>query len=219
MRIKDMPAESRPRERLQKFGAVSLSDAELLAIIIGKGTRKENAIDVANRLLSIHPMSQLPSLSVTELEGIGGIGTTKALQINSAFEIAKRCTQKSGKTTISSPEDAFEYAHSRFPSQDKEHFMVIHLNSKNKVLRSEIVSIGIINSSLAHPREIFKSAIKENAYAIILAHNHPSGDPTPSEEDKAITEQLIHAGKLIGIPLLDHIVIGKENYFSILNVE
>lgn len=218
MRIKDMPPESRPRERLQKYGALALSDTELLAIMLGKGTRKENAIDVANQLLSSHPIKKLPDLSITELKQIAGIGTAKAIQINAAFELAKRCSQKSSETAIDSPKNVFEYARYRFPSQDKEHFMVIHLNSKNKVLKSEIVTTGIINASLAHPREIFKSAIKENAYAIIIAHNHPSGDPTPSGEDKAITKQLTRAGELIGIPVLDHIVIGKEKYCSILNV-
>ncbi len=219
MRIKDMPADCRPRERLAASGARALSDAELLAIILQKGTPSENVVEVSNRLIAKYGIQKLPDLSLAELQEIKGIGPAKAMQMAAFFELSKRCIRKGSGTTISSPEDVFEYAHSRFPSQDKEHFMVIHLNSKNRILRSEIVATGIINASLAHPREIFKSAIKENAYAIIIVHNHPSGDPTPSEEDKTITEQLAKAGELMGIPVLDHVVIGKENYCSILNVK
>jgi len=179
MIIKDIPKENRPRERFQKLGAAALSDAELLAIILQKGTIGENVIDMCNRLISRYGVDKLSELSLKELQEIKGIGPAKAMQIMVLFEFSKR------------------YA----------------LDSKNKIIKDEIISTGILNASLVHPREVFKSAIKESANAIILVHNHPSGDPTPSEEDKRITKILFDAGKFLDIKLLDHVIIG-DTYYS-----
>lgn len=208
-----MPEESRPRERFQKLGAPAMSDAELLAIILGKGTRSENAIDMGNRLISKFGIEGLSGLSLCELQKISGIGPAKAMQIKAVFELNKRHKlSKVRGAQIKSAKDVFEYASQRLACDDKEQFMILYLDSKNRIIRDETVSLGTLNSSLIHPREIFKGAIKESANAIILVHNHPSGDTAPSEEDTEITQKLLSAGKLLEIPVLDHVIIGNGFY-------
>ena len=214
MKIKDMAEEERPRERLLREGVSVLSDAELLAVILQKGTKKENVIDVSNRLIAKFGLDKLASLSLTELQSIDGIGPAKAMQIKSMFEINKRVKFVRNNVQIKCSEDVFEYCSGKLADKDKEFFMIIMLDSKNKIIKDEIVSIGTLNSSLVHPREIFKSAIKESANAVILVHNHPSGDPTPSEEDEEITSRLVEAGELLNIKVLDHVVIGKGRCHS-----
>jgi len=215
MRIKDISEENRPRERFQRLGATVLSDAELLALVLQKGTNGENVIDMSNRLISRYGIDKLSDLSLNELQEIKGIGPAKAMQIKALFEFNKRysLSKKNGKP-IKSAKDVFEYASQRLLGADKEHFMILHLDSKNRVIKDETVSIGTLNSSLIHPREIFKSAIKESANAIILVHNHPSGDPAPSEEDEEITKRLFDAGELLNIKLLDHVIVGDEGWWS-----
>lgn len=213
MKIKDISEENRPRERLIKYGAGTLSDAELLAIILQKGTKGENVIDMSNRLISKHTLNKISDLSIKELQEIKGIGPAKAAQIKAIFELNKRNNMIiRERTPIKSAKDVFEYASQRLPDRNKEQFMILHLDSKNKIIKDEIISIGILNASIVHPREVFKSAIKENANAIILTHNHPSGDPTPSEEDEKITEIIQKAGEIIGISVLDHVIIGNTHY-------
>jgi len=213
MRIEDIPEENRPRERFQRLGANALSDAELLAIILQKGTIGENVIDMSNRLLSEYGIENLSNLSLKELQKINGIGPAKAMQIKALFEFNKRhnLAKKMG-IPIKSAKDVFEYAVQRLPNSDKEQFMILHLDSKNRIIKDEIISIGILNASIVHPREIFKSAIKESANAIILTHNHPSGDPTPSEDDLEITRMIFQTGEIIGINVLDHVIIGDTHY-------
>ncbi len=213
MRIKDIPKENRPRERFQKSGASVLNDAELLAIILQKGTRGENAIDMGNRLICRFGIGGLAKLSLSELQETHGVGPAKAMQIRAVFEFNKRCNlaQISG-VQIKSAKNVFDYASQRLLANDKEQFMILYLDSKNRVIRDEIVSVGTLNSSLIHPREIFKGAIKESANAIILVHNHPSGDAAPSEEDKEITGRLFSAGELLDIKVLDHVIIGNGFY-------
>ncbi len=213
MKIKDISKENRPRERLCKFGAHALSDAELLAIIFQIGTRGENAVDMSNRLISTYGIDKLSDLSLKELQEIPGIGPAKATQIKSLFEFNKRhrLAKKNG-APIKSAKDVFEYAIHRLIDTDKEQFMVLHLDSKNRIIKDEIISKGILNASIVHPREAFKSAIKESANAIILVHNHPSGDPTPSDEDLKITERMFQAGEIIGIRVLDHVIVGDTHY-------
>ncbi len=215
MRICDIPLENRPRERLQKQGAEVLNDAELLAVILQKGTRTENVIDMSNRLIAKYGMDKLSDLSLTELQEIKGIGPAKAMQINAVFELNKRrnISKRTGKP-IKSAQDVFEYASPILIGKDKEHFMILLLDSRNNIIKDEIVSIGTLNASIIHPREIFKLAIKESANAIILVHNHPSGDPTPSTEDERITEKLIEIGELMNIEILDHVIVGKEKWWS-----
>ena len=214
MKINEIPEENRPRERFQKLGANVLSDAELLAIILQKGTKGENVIDMCNRLISKYGIDKLSYLSLKELQEINGIGPAKAMQIKALFEFKRRHDlAKRTKIPVRSAKDVFEYASRRLPDNDKEHFMVLHLDSKNRIIKDEIISTGILNASLVHPREVFKPAIKESANSIILVHNHPSGDPTPSEEDKKITKILFDAGELLDIKLLDHVIVG-DTYYS-----
>ena len=215
MRIKDISKENRPRERFLKNGAMSLSDAELLAVILQKGSKKENVVDMSNRLLSKHGIDKLCDLSLKELQEIDGIGPAKAMQIKALFEFNKRhsLSRQNGKP-IKSAKDVYDYASQRLNSNDKEHFMILHLDSKNRIIKDEVISIGTLNASIIHPREIFKSAIKESANSIILVHNHPSGDSEPSAEDEQVTEKLFEAGELLSIKVLDHVIIGKYNYHS-----
>jgi len=215
MRIKDITKENRPRERLQKLGPEALSDAELLAIILRHGTKDENVIDMSNRLISKHGLGKLSELSLKELQEIKGIGPAKAMQIVSSFELNKRHKiAKIYSKPIKCAKDVFKYISQRLPGNDKEYFMVLHLNSKNRIIKDEVISIGTLNSSLIHPREIFKSAIKESCNAIILIHNHPSGDTNPSQDDKEITQKISEAGEVLNIKVLDHLIISKNSYYS-----
>ena len=215
MRIKDISLENRPRERLEKQGPSVLSDAELLAIILKTGNKDENVIDVSNRLISKYGVDKLSNCSLAELQEIKGIGNAKASQIIALFEFNKRhnISKQNGKP-IKTAKDVFDYCSPKLSGVDKEQFMILHLDTRNKIIKDEIVSVGTLNSSLIHPREVFKSAIKESANAIILVHNHPSGDAEPSEEDKKITDILFKAGELLSIKVLDHVIIGKDSWHS-----
>ena len=202
-------------ERLEKKGASILSDAELLAVLLKTGTKKENVIDMSNRLLSKYSINKLSKCSLKELQEIPGIGKVKASQILALFEFSKRhnIAKNNGKS-IKGAKDVFDYCHQRLNGADKEHFMILHLDTKNRIIKDEIISIGTLNSSVIHPREVFKSAIRESANAIILVHNHPSGDPEASQEDKEITDKLFKAGELLNIKVLDHVIIGNEKWYS-----
>lgn len=215
MKIKDIPKSNQPRERLIKNGIEVLSDAELLATIFQKGTKEENAIDMSNRLISKYGVDKLSACSLKELQKIKGIGKAKACQIIALFEFNKRhnLAKQNGKT-IKSAKDVYDYCYSKLIGTDKEHFMVLHLDTCNRVIKDEIISIGTLNSSLVHPREVFKSAIKESANAVILVHNHPSGNAEPSEEDIKITNILFKSGELLSIKVLDHIIISNDGYYS-----
>jgi len=215
MRIKDISEENRPRERIRKDGVSVLSNSELLAVILQKGTRQENVIDMSNRLISKFGIEKLSKCSISELMSINGIGEAKATQILALFEFNKRFTiSRTNGVSIKSAKQVYEYSFPKLADEDKENFMILHLDSKNKVIKDEVVSIGTLNSSLIHPREIFKSAIKESANSVIVVHNHPSGDPEPSSEDKIVTKKLMDAGELLGIKVLDHVIVGKGGFYS-----
>lgn len=175
------------RERLEKQGASTLSDAELLAVILKTGNKEENVIDMSNRLISKYGIDKLSSCSLKELQEINGIGKAKASQILALFEFNKRHSfaKQNGKP-IKSAKDVFDYVSPKVNDLDRECFMVLHIDTKNRVLKDEVVSVGTLNSSIVHPRELFKSAIKESANSVILAHNHPSGDPTHSKKMKKL---------------------------------
>jgi len=212
MRIKDIPLQNRPRERLKQHGVEILSDAELLAIILQKGTRTENVIDMCNRLLYLNLMS----CSLHELMEIPGVGEAKAMQIIALYELSRRIRGGSiREKVIRNSSDIAEYYMEKLRDKKKEYFIAVFLDSKNKIICDSVISIGTLNASLVHPREVFKEAIKNSANAIILVHNHPSGDCTPSEEDILVTERIRSTGELVGIKLLDHIVIGGNRYESI----
>jgi DNA repair protein RadC len=215
MRIKDISLDNRPRERLQKHGTAVLSDAELLAIVLRSGTAQENVIDMSNRLISRHGLNKLSDLSLKELQEIKGIGPAKATQILALFELNRRCNiSKLDKKQIESAKDIFDIFHEKLKDEKKEKFIAIHLDSKYNIIKEEVISIGTLDASIVQPREVFKGAIKESAHAIILVHNHPSGDPTPSKEDIEVTRQIMKASEVLDIELLDHIIIGENNYFS-----
>lgn len=215
MRIHDLDPDNRPRERFQRSGPASLSPAELLAIILGSGTRHLNIIDTCNEIIARFGLEKLPDSSIGELQRVKGIGKAKAMQIISVFELNRRLAySRNLKRKINTARDVFEYMEGRIPDETKEHLYVLHLNTKNHITKNELVSVGTLNASLIHPREVFKSAIRESSHAIILVHNHPSGDVEPSNADRQVTNLLKQAGSIIQIELLDHIIIGKSGWFS-----
>ena len=219
-RIKDWPAEERPRERLLAQGAETLTDAELLALIIrtGDSSSKNSAVDLARGLLSrFGSLRQLSAASITELTQQAGIGPAKAAEVQALFQIARRFSDRRlqpGQVYRSSG-DAFAHFHERLCDYRKEVFVALLLDSKNRLLREVQISAGSLDASIVHPREVFAPALRESASAILFIHNHPSGDPTPSREDIAITARLKQGGELLGIRVLDHIIIGKGVYVSL----
>ncbi|MCT4562811.1 MAG: DNA repair protein RadC [Maledivibacter sp.] len=217
--IKSMPENERPREKLIRYGVHTLSNSELLAILIRIGYKERSALELANVLLS-HADSGirfLANCTVQELSEIKGIGKTKACQIIAAVELGNRLSRSllEMKKTIKSPRDVTDMVINDMRFLEKEHFKVIFLNTKNEIIAYETISIGSLNASIVHPREVFNRAIKKSSASIILLHNHPSGNPEPSKEDINITKRLIKAGEIIGIDVLDHIIIGDGNYFSL----
>ncbi len=214
MKIAEISPENRPRERLKREGIETLSDAELLAIILQKGNREENVIDMSNRLITTYSINKLSECSLQELQEIKGIGEAKAMQIQAIFELQKRTQTDRTKTKIKSAKDVYEYCKPKIGDKLKEYFIILLLDTKNKIIKDETISIGTLNSSIIHPREVFKSAIKESANSIIIVHNHPSGDPEPSQEDIKITNILFKAGELLSIKVLDHVIIGKNEWYS-----
>lgn len=216
--IKDLPVEMRPREKMQSQGPEALSDGELLAILIRVGGRSESALDLANRLLAQpQGLRFLVEATIEELSRIKGIGLAKASQIKAAVELGRRISLDRGeiRPVIRSPEDVAALLMEKMRFLDREHFQVLTLNTKNQVLGIETAFIGSLNSSIVHPREIFKEAIRRSAAALILVHNHPSGDPNPSPEDLAVTRRLQEAGQLLGIEVLDHVIIGDQRFYSL----
>jgi len=216
MRIKDIPKENRPRERFLKQGPEALSNAELLAIILQKGSKEENVIDMSNRLISKYGMDKLSDLSLTELQEIKGIGPAKAMQILTMSELGKRYNQSKLPQTkrITCSEDVFNIFYERLKDKKQEHFYILMLDIKNKIIGEQLISKGTLDASIIHPREIFSPAIKNVSAKIILVHNHPSGDPSPSEEDLRITNKLRDIGEELGIKVLDSVILGKERFWS-----
>ncbi|WP_416197691.1 MAG: DNA repair protein RadC [Sporanaerobacter sp.] len=216
--IKDLPLSERPREKLHKYGVNSLSNAELIAVIIRTGNREDTAIELGQRLISIDNtgIGFLADASFEELTKVKGIGECKASQIIAAVELGKRISAQRGeeKVKIASPIDIVNILMEDMRYLKKEHFKVAILDTKNQIITIENISVGNLNSSIVHPREVFNAAIRRSANSIILIHNHPSGDPTPSKEDINITNRLIESGNILGIKVLDHIVIGDNKYIS-----
>jgi len=218
LKITDLPENERPRERLLKYGADALSNGELLAIILRTGTMGENIISLSNRIIKeCGGLNGLLSSSSEEFMNLNGIGEAKAAQLLALAEISKRFkTFKAGEEyKISQPKDAAELVMENMRYLKQEYLKLLMLNTKNVVIAVKDVSIGSLNSSIVHPREVFCEAIKKSSASIIICHNHPSGDPTPSNEDINITHRLRESGKLLGIDLLDHIIIGDGKYISL----
>ena len=215
MKIKDLPKQNRPRERFLKHGPEVLSDAELFAILLRTGTIQENVIDMSNRLIAEHGLDKLFECSLKELQEIKGIGPGKAMQILTIAELQKRINQsKNPINKITCAKDVFDLFHERLKNKKEEHFYVLMLNTQNIIIGDELVSKGILDASIIHPREIFKPAIKNSASKIILIHNHPSGNPNPSQEDLEITRKLMNVGNEVEIKVLDHVIIGNGKFWS-----
>ncbi|GBF34894.1 DNA repair protein RadC [Desulfocucumis palustris] len=215
--IKDLPEGQRPREKLFRAGAELLTDGELLAILLRTGTAEASALDLAAHIISrFGGIGSLVQAAPEELSAIKGVGPAKAAQIKAALELGRRlaAARMGDRPYIKSPEDAAFLVMEEMRHLDREHFGALLLNTKNQVVARETVSIGTLNSSSVHPRELFKNAIRRSAAAIILVHNHPSGDPTPSREDIEVTRRLHEAGEIVGIEILDHIVIGDNKFTS-----
>jgi DNA repair protein RadC len=206
--IAAMAEQDRPREKLYRQGAEALTEAELIAIFLRTGTRGRSAIDLAKELLARHPLTTLVSAPVDELSKIKGIGRTKAIQLKAAFEVAKRLTRPRERLVVTTPAAAARLVRDEMRDLDREVFRVLLLNTKNVLIRVADISRGSLNASLVEPREVFKEAIASSAAGMILVHNHPSGDPTPSSEDIAVTKRLVKAGELLNITVHDHLIIG-----------
>ena len=216
--IRDVHVEDRPRERLIRQGAQSLSNQELIAILLRTGTKQESVLTLANRVLNyFEKLHELKHATIEEIMSIKGIGEAKAVQLLAAVELGRRLSQKQvdDRFTIRSPQDAATYLMPEMSSLQQEHFVVLFLNVKNQVMHKQTIFIGSLNSSIVHPREIFREAVKRSAASIICSHNHPSGNATPSPEDIEVTKRLQEAGYIIGIELIDHVIIGDHQYISL----
>lgn len=216
--IRDFPNDERPRERFMKQGPASLANHELLAILIQTGSKNESVLTLANKLL-IHfdGLRLLKDASLDELKEIKGIGTAKAIQLMAAIELGRRVSnlEFTDRYCIRSPEDAAKYMMNEMRFLSQEHFVCLYLNTKNQVMHKQVIFIGSLNASIVHPREVYKEAFRRSAASIICLHNHPSGDPSPSREDIEVTKRLVECGKIIGIDLLDHIIIGENKFISL----
>lgn len=216
--LRDVHLEDRPRERLMRQGAESLSNQELIAILLRTGTKEESVLLLANRVLTVFErLHYLKHATIEEMVAIKGIGEVKAIQLLAAIELGRRLAQKQNdeKFTIRSPQDAAAYLMPDMTSLNQEHFVVLFLNIKNQIIHRQTIFIGSLNASIVHPREIFREAVKRSAASIICAHNHPSGVPTPSEEDIEVTKRIEEAGYIMGIELIDHVIIGDHQFISL----
>jgi len=215
--IKELPETEKPREKMLKQGPSRLSNQELLAILIRTGRTNYSALDIANEVLYYDKrgLIALGNITIEELTTIRGIGPSKACQLMAGLELGKRVMDSNySKEKITCPDDVFQHLKMRVVHLKKEKFYTLLLDTKNQIIAVEEISTGSLNASIVHPREVFHYAIKKNAKAMILAHNHPSGHPAPSQEDKGITERLVEVGKIVGIEVIDHIILGKESYYS-----
>jgi DNA repair protein RadC len=216
--VRDLPQEERPRERLQRLGAENLSAQELLAVILGRGIAHESVLITAQRLLDKFKTTKgIAEATVEELTQVRGIGKAKACQIQAAFELANRWNSKSEtnlNSTVSSPEDAYSELKARARGKKKEYFWAVLLDTRNKIIKSVEISVGSLDSSIVHPRELFKEAISASASSIIVAHNHPSGNPQASQEDIKLTKRLKESGDIVGIDIVDHIILGEDRFLS-----
>ncbi len=216
--VRDLPLSERPRERLLKLGSEALSAQEILALILGRGIKGESVMVISQKLLSrFGNLKGIANASVEELSETKGVGLAKAAQIKAALELSKRLEGDAGerqKPMVKSPEDVVNVVKSQLKGKKKEHFLVLCLDTRNRVINCRPVSIGSLDTSIVHPREVFKEAVSSSAASVIFVHNHPSGDPEPSKEDIELTKRLVRAGEIIGIDVLDHIVVCDRSYLS-----
>ncbi|MCJ7576159.1 MAG: DNA repair protein RadC [Dehalococcoidia bacterium] len=217
--VRDLPLSERPRERLLKLGSEALSAQEILALILGRGTRGESVMMISQKLLGrFGNLKGVANASVEELTQTKGIGPAKAAQIKAALELSRRLDADVGekpKPVLKSPDDVVDEVRSQLKGKKKEHFLVLCLDTRNRLINRKLVSIGSLDTSIVHPREVFKEAVSSCAASVIFAHNHPSGDPEPSKEDIELTKRLAKAGEIVGIDVLDHIIVCDRSYLSL----
>ncbi|OMP67544.1 RadC family protein [Domibacillus epiphyticus] len=216
--IRDVPPHDRPRERMIGSGPQSLSNHELLAILLRTGTKQESVLQLSNRILhEFEGLRLLKDASLEEITAIKGIGIAKAVQIMAALELGRRLgrLKYEERFMIRSPEDAANYMMEEMRFLSQEHFVCLYLNTKNQVMHKQTLFIGSLNASIVHPREVFKEAFRRSAASIVCLHNHPSGDPSPSREDIDVTKRLVECGKILGIDVLDHLIIGEKKFVSL----
>jgi len=216
--IHDLPLSERPRERLLKLGPEALSSQEILALILGRGIAGESVMVIAQRLLSeFGNLKKIANASIEELSKVKGIGVAKAAQIKASFELSKRIDEDFlyEKKRVKTPEQVLSLVKSRLKGKKKEHFLVLLLDTRNQVISISNVSVGSLDTNIVHPREVFKEAISSSASSCVFVHNHPSGDPTPSEDDMELTKRLTKAGEIVGIDVLDHIIVTDNDFISL----
>jgi len=220
IKIKELPEGEKPREKLQKQGPDALKNYELLSIILSKGTKKEGLFEIAQRVINEYGSKAIANeTSVEKVKKLLNLGEVQACQVVACFELGRRFFGKAKKEIyIHTPEDAYKYLID-MQKLDKEYFRGLYLDVKNKLIRDEIITIGTLTTNIIHCREVFKPAIQYSAVGLILAHNHPSGEPTPSEDDIKITQQIIQVGKIMEIDVLDHIIIGEKGFISLKTEE
>jgi len=212
-KIKDLPKIDRPREKLEKYGPEKLSNSELLAILLGSGQKGINVVELSKRILSKFSADGLAKANVKELKNTFGLGSAKACEIIACFELGRRFLQNKQAVLVLSPKDVWDQLKD-IRDNKKEHFVIFFLDARNQEIKREIISIGSLNANLVHPREVFEPAVRYLAAQIIVAHNHPSGNTDPSEEDLTITKRLAAAGKILGIDIIDHIIVAKNGFMS-----
>lgn len=211
--IKNLPAHERPREKLIEKGAENLTDKELLAILLRTGRAGKSALDIAEGILAKYPKRKLLDISLMDLRKVNGVGADKACSLIAAIELTKRAleVQITGRPIIESTEQALAQLHD-IRNHKKEHFVALYLNARNELIHREDISVGTVNASIVHPRDVFAPALEHNATAVMVAHNHPSGNAEPSPEDVEVTSRLKEAGKILGIRVVQHLVLTKENH-------
>ena len=214
--MKNVAIHDRPREKLERLGAAALGDNELLAIVLGQGRARASALDLANALLASGGLHGLVRARHGELRRLPGIGAARAAQVLAAIELGRRTLARAAdvRPQLSSPRAVADFLLPQFGNQPVEQFGVLLLDTKHRVLRASVLSIGTLDASIVHPREVFREATTAGAAAIVLFHNHPSGDPEPSEDDVRLTERLMAAGVLMGIDVIDHVVLADVRYYS-----
>lgn len=213
-KIKDIPKIERPREKLEKYGPGKLSNSELLAILLRTGTKGMNVVELARKILDKFPKNSLSNANFKELKNTFGLGKTKTCEIVACFELGRRLLKDKPHKLLLNPSDVHREMKD-YRNHKQEHFVVFFLDSRSGEIENRVVSVGTLNASLVHPREVFEPAINCSAAQIIIAHNHPSGDTEPSEDDLAVTMRLAEAGKLLGIEVIDHVIVTKDDFASL----
>ncbi len=214
MKIHDLPAHKRPREKLREKGTAGLSPTELLAILLRTGYQGQSALDIAQHLLKRYTLVELQSLPLDVLAKTKGVGFSRAVQVKAALALGELAVQTQELPTVTTPETVYQLCHS-IRDKKQEHLICLYLNARNQLITLETISVGTLNSSLLHPREIYAPALTHRAASLIVVHNHPSGNTQPSEEDILVTEKLVEAGEILDIPLVDHVIISQQRWTSL----